>query len=257
MKWKTGTTTECYILFRDTDDPTPIDYAKRHLNEDLLLADKTSHVWGYIGELNDSQIREVQARFGWENSKRLYEEGNSLGASGITKYIFEFEIGAIEPEKMDFLANLSPNLAFLSSVSHNYRFLFYPESDEECGLINDALLSLPDKDSSDFSWSMHELDFPKMHSSSVQLFPLNLLVDGWKRVGYCQHMNILRHTAAIQDIETTIGFYKTRKKTWKNMWNKPEKTFNLFNTKLKSVSPAEAQKIFKSVVLDKEKYIST
>jgi hypothetical protein len=104
---------------------------------------------------------------------------------------------------------------------------------------------------------MHELDFPKIHSSSVQLLPLNLLVDGWKHVGYCPHMNILRHTAAIQDIETTIGFYKTRKKTWKNMWKKPEKTFNLFNTKLKSVSPAEAHKIFKSVVLDKEKYIST
>jgi len=246
-----------YILFRDLDDPTPIDYVKRRWQEDLLIADKTSYAWGYIGELNDSQIRAVRARLVWENSKRHYEEGNSLGASGLTKYAFEFEISAIEPETLDFLAKLSPNLAFLSSVSPNYRFLFYPESDEESLRINQALSSLPEQNNCGFSWSMHELDFPKIHSSSAQLLPLDLLVDGWKRVGYSPHMEILRHTAAIQDIEATISPSVPQKKTWKNMWKKPEKTFSLFSTNLKSVSPAEAQKIFKSIVLDKEKYIST
>jgi len=246
-----------YILFRDLDDPTPIDYVKRCYQEDLLIADKTAYVWGYIGELDDSQIEVVRARLVWEDSKRHYEEGNSLGASGLTKYVFEIEIGAVKPETLDFLAKLSPNLAFLSSASPTHRFWFYPESDEECGRINDALLSLPDKDGSDFSWNMHELDFPKIHSSSVQSLPLNLLMEGWKRAGYCPHMDILRHTAAIQDVETTINPSIPQKKTWMNMWKKPENTFRPFSTKLKSVSPKEAQKAFKSVVLDKTKYIST
>jgi len=70
-----------YILFRDLDDPTPIDYVKRRFQEDLLIADRASYVWGYIGELNDDQIRVVRARLIWENAKRYYEAGNSLGAT--------------------------------------------------------------------------------------------------------------------------------------------------------------------------------
>ena len=103
-----------YILFRDLDDPTPIDYVKRRWQEDLLIADRALYVWGYIGELNDSQIRVVRARLVWENAKRYYEAGNSLGASGLTKYVFEIEISAIKPETLNFLAQLPPNLAFLS-----------------------------------------------------------------------------------------------------------------------------------------------
>jgi hypothetical protein len=90
-----------YILFCDLDDPTPIDYVKRCCQEDLLIADKTSYVWGYIGELSNSQIHVVQARLVWENAKRCYDEGNSFGASGLTKYVFEIEIGAIEPATLD------------------------------------------------------------------------------------------------------------------------------------------------------------
>jgi hypothetical protein len=236
-----------YILFRDLDDPTPIDYVKRRFQEDLLIADRASYVWGYIGELNDDQIRVVRARLVWENAKRYYEAGNSLGASGLTKYVFEIEIGTIEPETLDFLAKLPPNLAFLSGVSPNHRFLFYPESDEESLRINQALSSISEQNR-DFSWNMSELDFPKIHSTSVQALPLSSLMDIWKRVGCCPHMDILRHTAAILDIEATIN---------PSLRKKPEKTLNLSSSKLKSISPAEAQKIFKSVALDKEKYIST
>ena len=242
-------TMDYYILFRDLDDPTPIDYVKRCYQEDLLIADKTSYVWGYIGELNNNQIREVQARLVWEDAKRYYEAGNSLGASGLTKFVFEIEIGAIGPAALDYLAQISPHLAFLPGASPTHRFWFYPESDAESLRINQALSSIPLQNNRDFSWRMHELDFQKIHSSSVQSLPLSLLLDAWKRVGYCPHMDILRHTAAVLDIETTICPGKLRQK--------PEKTLNLSNTKSKSVSPEETQKIFKSIVLDKEKYIST
>ena len=249
MELEAKPTMDYYILFRDLDDPTPIDYVKRRWQEDLLIADRASYVWGYIGELNDSQIRVVRARLVWENAKRYYEAGNSLGASGLTKYVFEIEISAIESETLDFLAQLPPNLAFLSGVSPNHRFWFYPESDEECSQINQVLSTIPEQNNRDISWSMHELDFPKIHSSSVQSLPFSLLLDAWKRIGYCPHMDILRHTAAILDIETTICPGKSRKK--------PEKTLNLSSAKSKSVSPEETQKIFKSIVLDKTKYIST
>ena len=143
-----------YILFRDLDDPTSIDYTKRCWQEDLLIAEKTSYVWGYIGELNDSQIEVVRARLVWEDSKRYYEDGNSFGASGLTKYVFEIEIGAVKPETLDFLAELSPNLAFLSSASPTHRFWFHPESDEESMRINQALSSISEQNCSGFSWSI-------------------------------------------------------------------------------------------------------
>ena len=246
---ETKPTMDYYILFRDLDDSTPVDYVKRCYQEDMLIADKTSYVWGYIGELNDSQIHVVSAKLVWENTKRYYEAGNSFGASGLTKYAFAIEIGASGSETLSFLAKLSPNLDFLSSASPTHRFWFYPESDEECLRIKQALSSIPAKNNRDISWSMHELDFPKIHSSSVQSLPLSLLLDAWERVGYCSHMDILRHTAAILDIETTICPNLSRKK--------PEKTPSLSSTKLKSVNPTVAQKAFKLVVLDKEKYIST
>ena len=99
----------------------------------------------------------ARARFVWENTKRYYEEGNASGKSGLTKYVFVIEIGTIEPETLNFLAKLSPTLAFLSSESPTHRFLFYPESDEESLRINQLLSSLHEKDSRGFSWSIRRL----------------------------------------------------------------------------------------------------
>ena len=153
-----------YILFRDLDAPTPIDYVKRCYQEDLLIADKTSYVWGYIGELNNNQIREVQARLVWEDAKRYYEAGNSLGASGLTKFVFEIEIGAIGPAALDYLAQISPHLAFLPGASPTHRFWFYPESDAESLRINQALSSIPLQNNRDFSWRMPTAEKPMLYA---------------------------------------------------------------------------------------------
>ena len=222
-----------YILFRDADAPAPTSdiYKKRCEQQDLLIADKASYVWGYVGKLNDSQACVLQTRLDGEFEERLIEKFGGSDADSPADY--GLEIATRKPGVLSFLAEVSSDLTFLSNVSPNHRFWFFPEGDELLQIKE--VLSIRAKNDLDLILKLHRLTFPKTHKSFVQLLPLKTLVDGWRRIDCYRNMDLLRHTAAIWFIGASSGKFDLTL----------EKNHN-------PISPDIAETVFKSVVIDDE-----
>jgi hypothetical protein len=123
-----------YILFRDTEVPelTNSDYEKRCSQEDLLLADKATYVWGHIDILPDYLARAVQTRLDKPLEEEFKEKIELSNASD--PYQFGYELAVYYPlaSILKKLSKVSPNLDFLFNVQRLplQRFWFFPESDD-------------------------------------------------------------------------------------------------------------------------------
>ena len=226
-------TDEYYILFRDTKDPKPIDYAARCLQQDLLIGDKASYVWSYVGNLDSNQAREVQARLDLEFGEKFqkerepsainfdeipvaklnnkndfvwYNRDTKQARREIQKLVLVNKIFVVpyQPAALDFLAQISPNLAFLSIVPPNYKVRIYPESAEEEERIIEELKRRPAKARRYFKFWL----FPRKkesinrHRSFVELFSLETLVNMWGIFGHHPPAELLRRAAGILVIKT-------------------------------------------------------
>jgi hypothetical protein len=202
-----GPATDYYILFRDTEVPvlTGSDYGKRCVEDDLLIADKAAYVWGYVGELNDGQVRMIQERLDGFYEEGFKEEFRFSHTDIPSSHGFEITIVVRGQVALKVLAEVSPDLEFISRNSPLHRFRFFPKTDEESMRIKQALSSLPDEKKPSIRWSMYEVEFPQKHRSFVRLLPSKTLMDGLERVGYDDRMNRARHTAAIWIIDTALS----------------------------------------------------
>jgi hypothetical protein len=244
-----------YILFRDLEDFTPIDYDKRCRQRDWLLGDKASYVWGYIGKLNYDQAEAVETRLGLEFWEKFLAERDFSGNNSRTGFGFSFDFTDVhhrdKPRARDSLAKMSPDLSFLSEVDPDYleRFWFFPEHREMWRIFNALGCSDLNPNPSDYDyieWNGHvyELGNHVAHWSSVKLFPLRRLEDVWETVGYCQSMDILRHTAAVLIIEGTVP------RIWCEVY-----VYSLAEIIDEPIFPNIAKKVFESMVKDDKKYI--
>ena len=60
MEQETESRIDYYILFRDATVPTPFNRKERNKQREVLLTDEATYVWGYVGELGESQAKSVQ-----------------------------------------------------------------------------------------------------------------------------------------------------------------------------------------------------
>jgi hypothetical protein len=231
MEWKIGEAIDHYILFRDTNDPTPIDYAKRLRQRDLLIGDNSSFVWGYVGELTRPQAKTVQIRFDFEFEEGFEEgfkkEHNSSAASEDTG---EIMIMPNKPGALDFLVQLSPDLEFLAHAPLDQFVKIQPKTKEEEQRILAELMPRAAGSAPDFCsrYVPNVLRSSKADRSFVELLPLYTLEDIWQRVGYDPNMDVLRHTAAVWFCETLCG--------------------STFNSSGGGCSPEETELIFRSSI---------
>jgi hypothetical protein len=202
-----GPATDYYILFRDTEVPvlTDSDYGKRSVQEDLLIADKAAYVWGYVGELNDGQVKMIQERLDGFYEEGFKEEFRLSHTDIPSSHGFEITIVVRLHVALKALAEISPDLEFISRNSPFRRFWFFPKTDAESMRIKQVLSSLPDEKKPSIRWNMYEVEFPQKHRSFVRLLPSTTLMDGLERVGYGAPMNLARHTAAIWIIDTALS----------------------------------------------------
>ena len=259
-----------YILFRDLFGCTLIDYDKRCRQQDWLLGDNASYVWGYVGKLTKSQAEAVETRLGLEFWEKFLAEHEVSGNGSRTGYGFIFDFTDVpyrdKPRARDEIAQLSPNLSFLTEMDPYYlnRFWFFPEHREMWRILQ-ALGYFPnphdnddDEDDDDddddeeeeeeeeedyvgCSCNVLELGCHVTHWSSVQLFSLRELEYVWKHVGYCQGMDILRHTAAALKIRGT--------RPWE---------LDDFTEKVTCpMCPDVTKKTFLSLIHDGTRYVST
>jgi hypothetical protein len=230
------------FLYYDTHTPapTPDVYKRRCEQQDVLIADKGTYVWGYAGKLNKSQSKVVQTRLSLAFADRFYEWWEDSGGSSATPYGFEFgfKIADRKPGTLDCLARLSPDLEFLSYVSPLYHnFMFYPKRSETSEVFT-TLRFLPEQDNPGFYWYRHRLEVSKTHMSFVKLLSWKEIMVGWDHAEYCSGMDILRHTAATWVIYGTLR--------------------NGFKMKLKRDAPLGQdimKEIFQMLVQDDKEYI--
>lgn len=205
MEWKIGEAMDYFILFRDTNDPSPIDYEKRCRQRDLLIGDPSTFVWAYVGELTALEAEAAQKKLDAEFEERFETEHHS---SAVSADAGEIMLMPHEPGALDFLANISPRLNFLSQVLPNNCVKIRPESEEEKQRILAELFPRATQGSPDFSSSYRPDKIevaPKAHRSFVQLLPLRTLTDIWQRVGCDPGMDPFRLTAAVWFGETLCG----------------------------------------------------
>ena len=196
-----------YVLFRDTGDTTPIDYERRCQQKDLLIGDKASYVWGYVGKLNGEQAKAVQTKLDLEFAEEFL---SSFDTNKTSLQGFSFIIH--QEKALDLLAQLSPDLEFLSHLhcfseaKPDYHFWFFPETFDEAFRIGMEFPCLgKDIVTDNYSLFRYWLKSFKSSGAFVQLLSEKTLVDGWKRTVYYESMDILRRTAAIWLIETLCG----------------------------------------------------
>jgi len=252
MERETEAATDYFILFRDTDDPAPIDYRQRRRQEDLLIGDRASYVWGYAGMLNDKQAKIVKEKFGSNVDKSLGPEQESTVANSDDKSKIEvirhktktseIRVTLLKPAAIDFLAQVSPNLAFFSHVPLNRKVKIYPESEEEERRILETLTPLSSQRY--FGFKLHynltkDLEPPKRHKSFVELLSLETLMNIWSSYGYYPHMDLLRRTAEIWVIQIL------------------EKNERHIKTSEENLSLEDTEAVFKSIVHDDKNYIPT
>ena len=230
-----------YILFCDTEAPAPtLDvYKKRCRQQDVLIADKASYVWGYAGKLTRKQAEAAELRLKLEFWERFRKDWEASGEKFETNFgfYFDFEIADRKPGALDCLAKLSSDLDFLSYVSPHHSFMFYPDR-REVQKIEETLKSLPERDHPDFHCVFCVLEFVKTHWSYVKLLSFEELSVGWEYVEYCSSMNLLRHTAASWVI-------------WETLCDE----FRIKQKMCDSVSPEVMKTTFETTVRDDKKYI--
>ena len=193
-----------YVLYCDTEDTTPIDdatYAERCWQQDLLLADKSRYIWGYVGKLSESQAMAADARLTWELSAN--DQGLGISDEDCTD-IYGLSIDGNDRKLLDFLATLTPNLAFLSSVSPTHRFWFFPETHNEACEILKGLTRSKQKYYSSLTL-YPSLNDHTGRESFWMLVPVRTLMHCWLRVGYFPPMNPIRRTAATLCIDGLCG----------------------------------------------------
>jgi hypothetical protein len=230
-----------YILFCDTEAPvpTPDVYKKRCRQQDVLIADKASYVWGYAGKLTCKQAEAAELRLKlefWERFRKVWESAGEKCETNFGFY-FDFEIADRKPGALDCLAQLSPDLDFLSYVSPHHGFMFYPDR-REVLQIEDALKSLTEQGNPGFYCASCVLEYVKTHWSYVKLLSFEDLTAGWEYIEYCSSMDLLRHTAASLVI-------------WETLYDE-------FRIKQKmgiSVCPEVMKNTFETTVRDDRKYI--
>ena len=126
--------------------PAPIDYAKRCAEEDLLLADKASYVWGYVGKLTKEQARIVNNSLNENVDKGLWLEYMSSVERSNNNNEIQFvhhpqgviRVVPRKPEAREFLAKVSPNLVFfaMSHLSRQSEFILNLQKRNEKSLQN-------------------------------------------------------------------------------------------------------------------------
>jgi hypothetical protein len=246
---------EYYVLFRDTDDPRPIDYKERCKWQDLLIGDRASFVWGYIGRLNDRQAELVKRGLDSTVNKRFSSEHRSSAIRLDDKEESSFmlyqrgEIRVIPrtPAALSFLAQVSPNLQFFSHIPLNQSVRIFPESIKEKQRILEALTSCESQEN--FGFELHydplKKDSLKRYRSFVELVSLETLMDMWQRTGCCVQGQLLKRTAGIWVVETLE----------KNIID--TSVMDFYKKLGKNVSPENMGEAFRSKVLHNKTYIST
>ena len=229
MVWEIGKAIDHYILFRDTDDPAPVDYNKRCSQQDLLIGDKASYVWGYVGELTGLQAGDVRVKLDLMFEGKFNEEAFSPPLLRWSKS------GTIEviprlPGALAFLKHVSSNLDFLEHAPVNKSVKIKPKSDEESQRILEELFCRSTWADSgfEFTYKSNRLEIQKICRSFVELLSLETLMDGWQGVGCRPDMEPLRRTAEIWVSEVLEGskIYTSGEKL------SPEGTENIFKSSL-------------------------
>jgi hypothetical protein len=210
-----GETTELdvddyYVLFRDATVPAPTDdeYKERCEQQDLLIGDRAAYVWCYVGRLSDSQIEIVQQCLNAEVDKKLWLKDMFSDENLDDKSVIDFvrypqgiiKVTLLEPAAADLLAQISPNLGFLSHVPLNQSFRIYPDSVEEHQRIVKSLRSRS-KECIEFYYDAKKLESPKRHRSFVEIVSLKALIDMWRRIDCRRNALLLRRTAGIFVVE--------------------------------------------------------
>jgi len=255
MERETETTIDYYVLFRDTDDPRPIDYKERCKWQDLLIGDRASYVWGCIGKLNNRQADLVKQGLDSTVNKRFIAAHRSSAISLDDKEEANFilyqrgEIRVIPrtPAALSFLAQVSPNLQFFSHIPLNQSVRIYPESIKEKQRILEILTSCESQEKFGFELHYNPLkrDSAKRYRSLVELVSLETLMDMWQRTGCRIRGQLLRRTAGIWVVETLEK-------------NIIDTSVRDFDKKLgKNVSPEKMGEAFRSKVLENKTCIAT
>ena len=226
MKQKTEATQDYYVLFRDAKAPAPNDdeYKERCEQRYLLIGDKASFVWGYVGKLSDGQAERVK-RLLSHIDKRLMRERTSLLTTSDDKNEKNFirrrqgvmYITLIKPTAANFLAEISPNLSFLSHVPLKKCIKIYPESAEEKRRIIEALLphSSQQKLGIRFNYNPKGYESSKLYRSFIELFSGETLVDMLQSVGCSPHKDLLRRMVEVWVIETLERRSRNRSKRYR------------------------------------------
>ena len=219
MEGETEKTDLYYILFRDAAVPAPTDaeYKIRCEQRDLLAGDRAEYVWGYVGELSDSQAKKV--REGFKKFEKRFRREREFSApyledpdeiAFLRRSLSEMRVILRKPTAQYFLAQISPSLAFLSHVPFDCitrkkrNFRIYPESAEEEQQILKALQPRPVKFHFGFRfwYDPKKIEPLKRHCSFVELLSLQTLMDIWRCFGLIDNTDLLRRTAGIWVIQS-------------------------------------------------------
>jgi len=195
-----------------TKTPVPIDYAKRCEENDLLLADKASYVWGYVGKLTGDQARIVKNSLNSNVDKGLWLEYMSSVESSYDSKEIQFvhnpkgviSIVPCQPDALEFLAQVLPNFVFFRHVPLKHEVRIYPESAKEKRQILAKLM--PCSTQKRFGFILHydaqKVESTKRHRSFVELLSSETIMKLWQRFGHSPCMNVLRRTAGAWIIDT-------------------------------------------------------
>ncbi|MCL2744410.1 MAG: hypothetical protein FWE67_11225 [Planctomycetaceae bacterium] len=225
MNLEIGTATDHYILFRDINDLTPIDFVKRYRQQDNLTGDDAAYVWAYAGRLTLGQANAVQKMLDSVFEYRFESEYKSSAHFG--------EIGVIEiiphlPSALDFLVSLAPkqdcyvrlildnDILLISSSDKDFHTqvplnccvrMYLRDIGEEQRILGE-LNSRKLQGIEDFSWSYDRITatIHKKDRSFVQLLSLSILCDTWKHIGDYSSIDILRSTATRWFKKTLCGY---------------------------------------------------
>ena len=61
-----------YILFRDATVPTPLTRKERNKQREVMLTDRATYVWGYVGKLHNWGYRVCYSCVNMGGWSRLY-----------------------------------------------------------------------------------------------------------------------------------------------------------------------------------------
>ena len=150
-----------YVLFRDTEVPelTDSDYEERCTQEDLLLSDKATYVWGHIGALPNIQAKFVQRSLDKQLEDEFKEKVGLSNASAPCQFGYELAVYYPLASILKKLSKASPNLAFLFNVQRLplQRFWYFPETDDESWQIRQILESQKEQAGSGIFWHLHKM----------------------------------------------------------------------------------------------------